>query len=834
MIHRINLRRALRVMLLLTLCAPALLAQRGGPGEIRGRMVVAGGAAGVARPVATGNVAVRRGADTAVIARVPLREDGRFEVTGLAAGRYAIVARALGYAPLTKLAIDVSAERPLVELGDLPMAEVVVQLEGARVVAERAEVALAPDRNTYSAKNMTSAAGGTAVDVLRNVPSVELDANNNVSLRGNTNVVVQINGRATPLKGDQLANFLAQLPAGSIKHVEVATNPSAKNDPDGSAGLINIVLDQEADIGLSGGVNSSVGTTGSAQLSGNVASQTGPWTFFVSANGSIDERGLMSTTDRNNHYTTSPATSITNGDGASRGRNGGVTARGEYRLTKKDALTFDGMAFIGMNRNENGLTLANADNTGTATGLVDETLLGLSHNLSQDYTFAYRRTGDPKATTWSTELRAAHNDNTNASDLQNLILLTDPTVSSLIPVEHDQALGRQTTLVLQGDYTHPFASRGKLELGAKALGRNSDNNFTPNVASAIGMPLAPDTTRITASAYQERIISTYAVWSQPLGVFELQTGLRLEQADNHLVVPSSGKAYDISYASAFPSAIVRWNATATRQFKLSYARRISRPDAFMLNPSVVRQDARSVFSGNPALRPEYTDSYEIGWQESLPWGSIQITPFLRKSIQSVRNIQTIDSTGTVVNTFDNLAGTTTYGADLNFSVRAGPLTLNAGGSAFHYASDASNLPGNLSTTAKVWSVRTGLTWKFSNTFDIQSWSSYRAPQVREGGSNDAFIWMNLSARYKIWGDQGSITLRASDPFGLTYFGYHANTPQISESGQRYFGVRGVFVSVSRSFGRAPQFRPKAREQQDDANGERPQTTTPAPGAKGGE
>ncbi|MBI3792310.1 MAG: TonB-dependent receptor [Gemmatimonadetes bacterium] len=812
---------------LLALVAPAATAQRGGgPGEIRGRLV----GAGVPKPIGTGTVSVRRGSDTAVVARVPVHADGKFEVTGLAVGRYGIAVRALGFAPLTRLAIAVTAEHPVVELGDLALTEVVVQLEGQKVVAEKEEVALSPDRNTYSAKNMTSTAGGTAVDVLRNVPSVELDANNNVSLRGNTNVVVQINGRPTPLKGDQLAAFLAQLPASMVKHVEVATNPSAKNDPDGSAGLINIVLDQEADIGLSGGFNSSVGTTGAAQLSGNIASQTGPWTWFVSASGSLDERPLESSTDRSNHFTTSPATSFTNGDGANRGRSGGLTLRGEYRLTKKDAITFDGMSFVGMNRNENGLTLANADNSGTPTGLVDESNLGQSHGWSQNYNLALRHLGDPKQTAWSTELRYNDNDNTNASDLANLILLSDPTVSSLIPFEHDLAAGRQTSLSLQGDYTHPFAWGGKLEIGAKGVGRNSAYQFNPAVASGVGMPLLPDTARATASSYHERTASAYAVWSQPLGPLEVQAGLRLEKADNNLEVPATGKQYDVSYSSAFPSAILRWNATPMRQFKLSYARRISRPDAFQLYPSAVRQDARSVFKGNPSLQPEYTDSYEMGWQEALPWGSIQVTPFLRKSIQSVRNIQTIDSAGTLINTFDNLAGTTTYGADVNVNVRAGPLTVNAGGSAYHYASDASNLPGNLSTTAKVWNVRTGITWQVTTKADFQAWTSYRGPQVREGGSNDAFIWMNLSARYKLWGDQGSITLRASDPFGLTYFGYRTNTPLITESGVRYFGVRGVFISVSRSFGRAPQFRPKGRDSGDDTNTERPPTAGP-PGAK---
>ena len=125
---------------------------------------------------------------------------------------------------------------------------------GQEIVGEREETVVQPDRTSYSTKNMTAATGGTAIDVLRNIPQVEVDGNNNVSLRGNGNVVIQVNGRATPLKGDQLGTFLAQMPANDVKTIEVATNPSAKDDPEGTAGIINIVLNQEAELGLSGGM----------------------------------------------------------------------------------------------------------------------------------------------------------------------------------------------------------------------------------------------------------------------------------------------------------------------------------------------------------------------------------------------------------------------------------------------------------------------------------------------------------------------------------------------------------------------------------------------------
>ena len=218
-------------------------------GQIRGRLVDA--ASG--QPIPSGSITVFRAADSAVVNGGTTRADGSFQIDGLADGRYTVRLRALGFTPVVRPDIVLSANHMAVDLGTITLSSVPAAIAGQVVTVQREDVALSPDRNSYSTKNMTTASGGTAVDVLRNVPSVEVDASNQVSLRGNQGVVVQINGRSSPLKGEQLGNFLAQLPASAVKNVEVSTNPSAKNDPEGSAGIINIVLNQDADIGWSGG-----------------------------------------------------------------------------------------------------------------------------------------------------------------------------------------------------------------------------------------------------------------------------------------------------------------------------------------------------------------------------------------------------------------------------------------------------------------------------------------------------------------------------------------------------------------------------------------------------
>src|SRR5688572_6698971 len=248
------------------------------PGEIRGRVVSESGS-----PIPNGSVSVRRGADTTFAGGALLRPDGSFIVDGLRPGRYSLRVRSIGFAPLVKGDVTITPQQPVVNLGALTLTRAVTKLEEQVVTAERDDVQLAPERNTYDVKKMATASGGTAVDALRNVPSVEIDMNNQVSLRGNANVVVQINGRNSPLRGEQLGNFLAQLPANVLSRIEVAASPSAKEDPEGTAGIINLVLTEQVQGSRTAGVSAGTNTNGMANVSANAGTQTNKWTLFSSA-----------------------------------------------------------------------------------------------------------------------------------------------------------------------------------------------------------------------------------------------------------------------------------------------------------------------------------------------------------------------------------------------------------------------------------------------------------------------------------------------------------------------------------------------------------------------
>jgi hypothetical protein len=255
--------------------SPAPGVEASGRGRVSGKVV----AAETGQPIPGAAVVVHRAGDSTVVSRSVTGADGAFRVTGLAPGRYDVRIRHLGYSPHTVTGLSIAAGAPAVELGVIRLATAPIALEGLEVEADRGPAVLAADRTIYSTKDMPASAGGKAIDVLRNVPELEVDIEGKVSLHGLQSVAIHINGRPAPMRGEALQNSLQQFPADRIERIEVIPNPSAKFDAEGMAGIVNIVLKDDVDLGLSGSLSANTGTRGSGG-SARLAYQRGPLTFF--------------------------------------------------------------------------------------------------------------------------------------------------------------------------------------------------------------------------------------------------------------------------------------------------------------------------------------------------------------------------------------------------------------------------------------------------------------------------------------------------------------------------------------------------------------------------
>ncbi len=789
-----------------------------GPGEIRGRIVDATG-----HGVPIGSITIRRAADTAFAGGALPDPQGNFRVNGLPVGNYVVRVRALGYAPFAKNGLAITAAVPVVELGTITLASAATKLAGQSVTAERDEVILAPDRNSYSVRNMPGVAGGTAIDVLRNTPSVEVDGSDAVSLRGNANVVIQINGRATPLKGDQLAQFLKQLPATALDHIEVASNPNAKSDPEGTAGIINVVLKGDVDIGLSAAVNASTSTNRGLNGSGNVARQSGPLTLYLGGGAYRDQRSVTTSLDRVNLLAPVPASLSSRGTGTNRPLSFYFQARGEYKLSERDVISSESDIYSGTYRRFTNADFRDYDTAGNQIGQFLQILDAVSGGHNQDASVTYRHSPTPKLTTLTAEVNFSRNRFLTDNAIGSRLLQADPSTANVATSDTRDLVGTTLpTTIAQVDWIRPFGELLKLEAGAKHTWRRteadaSSSRLDPATGLFTDLP-----ERTTASNYAERIGAVYAVMSEKRGKVMLQQGLRLEQTNGDFALPLTNGSSDFStrYGSAFPSAIATYNASATRSTRLSYARRISRPYPQLLSPIPFRADARSIFVGNPTLQPEYTDAYELTLQDAQPWGSLQINPYVRRSAHAFRNIRRVDSLGVSTSTFANVASTLSQGVDVSLSYRKGPLSLSTGGGTYRYSSDAGDLGPAYSVRTIAWNVRMNGTAKVRPTTTLQLFTSYRGPQKTEGGSSLAVVFMNAGIREQLWGKKGSLNVGVNDPFGIMKFGNRLDDGRVIETSEGRFGFRQLTLSISRNFGQ--EVRLKDRVTQADSG--------PAPGA----
>ncbi|HEX2207432.1 MAG TPA: TonB-dependent receptor, partial [Longimicrobium sp.] len=784
--------------------APGAMQQQGG--TVRG--TVADAQSG--QPMGTAQIAVWSAADSTLVTGAVARPDGTFRIDGLRPGRYYLRVSALGYSTATTGVVAITPQEREADVGAVRLAAGAIQLEGLTVTAQAAPAGFAPDRNTYSTRDMPSTAGGNATDVLQNVPAVEVDQDGKVSLRGNQNVAVQINGRPSPMTGDQLGNFLRQLPAHMVERVEVIPNPSARYEPEGMAGIINIVLKQNADLGLSGGFIGGVGTGGRFNGSGNLGWQAGNLTLFGSYGFRHDER---ESTGLNylERYTAAGSAPVSILDQDILGEGGMtshiVNASADYKLGPRDVVSATGMMSLGDHENNTTNLYLESDAAGNPLSRYrGQNLLGFD-DRTMDGVLAWKRTITPQRHELSAELRF----NRNNHDVENrfreevLTLGGDPAAGATPRLENLLTDAVNTTLSFQADYTRPFGERTKLETGYKGTRRGLDNRLDASLFDDATGTWVNNSLRSNAFEYDETVHAGYAVLNQGVGKVDLQAGLRVERTGREFHLENTGETFPKDYWSFFPSGLASFSLDDRRQLRLSYGRRIQRPDTRILNPFGFNEDQRNRFVGNPALEPEYTQALELAYQHSTPWGSLQLTPFFRRTENAIRRIREFRA-DTTITTFANLETSDSYGADANASLRMGRVSGFASVSAFRQVTAAGNVGDNLNSDGIGWSTRVSGNVQLTPRLDLQGFVMYRAPMDVEQGRMGSFVMSMLSLRQKVMGDKGSISLRVVDPFDRMGFSMQTNDPLYYQLNERRWGARAAYLTFSYNFGQTPRLR----------------------------
>jgi outer membrane receptor protein involved in Fe transport len=787
-----------------------------GNGEIKGTIVDLKSSA----PVARASVSVRAKASGALVAGAIAGPTGAFRVQGLRPGNYALRITFLGFEPKLQ-DVAITPDKPIVDLGQVQLSRVALTLGAVAVVEKEEAVSIQPDRNAYRAKDLAPAATN-ASQVLEATPAVTVDADGKVSLRGNENVAIQINGRPAPISGAQLGAYLKSLPAGLLDRVEVIPNPSAKYDPEGMAGIINIQLKQNVDLGVSAGLTVGAAKQDKYNASGNLGYQAGKLTTFSNVGIFSDDRDVTGINNLLRYDQGDALMSATNqgirGSNGFRAQNFGTNV--DYKLNRRDVWS-NGISINHRDATDDSRAdYSELNGTGTLLDRYYRPRANESKGLNVDYTSALKRTFEPRKHELSAEFRFNRSHDEDVTNLwRESASFSGVSDGTQIQRERDNTDAVTKNVTGQVDYTRQLGST-KLESGLKSNARWLDREFSV-VKDSLGDENWVNSTLSNAFTFNEQVHAAYAVVSRSLGKVDAQAGLRGEYANRDFQL--SDKSYPYHYTSFFPSGVLSFNLTQSSQAKVSYSRRIRRPGTQELNPFPTFFDVQNVFLGNPALNPEYTDAYELGYNRSGKFGSFQLSPFYRHTTNVIRFIintdDVVDGRDVTTISFKNLAKSDSWGTDVNGSFKIGKRFSGfAGGNIFKLVTEGGSTTSVAGTDAVTWSARVNGMADITPTFSVQAFHMYRAPMKVEGGKFSKMQFTNITFKKKVDGDNGSVSLRLSDPFNTGKFRVQAGTNGQTQITERSMGNRAAYLTYQWNYGQTPRIRQQQPQEQQQQGG----------------
>jgi len=783
------------LLFLATLGLPLSLAAQTAPASratVSGT-AVDGGAKAEPLPFATVLLRHAEAGDTSLAASGQTALDGKFSLPQVPAGAYRLRVLAMGYQSLAQ-AVRVAPGQPSVALGLLKMRSASQQLGEVTVTGQKAVVQQELGKTVINVEKDLSSVGGTAVNVLENVPSVAVDATGTVSLRGSSNLTILIDGKPAGTSNGGPGPRLDQIPASQISQVEVMTNPSAKYDASG-AGVINIITKKNKKEGWNGQAALVVGTRDKYSPSLSLSRHHNKATWNLSYEGqdqTYRDRSNSQQTALLTDGTTSRSLYTTqDGVGNEHSRNHTLSLGLNYELPKEQTLSLSVQPHYERHTELENQTLTQ-QTVGTPGVTTQYGQLATDVKVSVIESSAdYRRT-------WE-----AHKGRELTGSVGMVNIDADIPVSQLITGGTQPAGFRQQQQVKaqiyfgQVDYTRPSADgKGKLEVGLKnqVLRNTGGTAMSKPVSTDPGAGFQPDASNSFDYSFTQVMPAAYATYSQQLTHgWSAQGGLRAEGTFINGGVESRNASVNRQYVSLFPSATVArelGKEAGQSRLQFSYARRLNRPDFMQQLPIKLYQDPRNYRQGNAALLPEFSHNLELGHQLNLAGGaSLTNTVFARFTQDAIRRVRTIDNDATSSNgvgvvtreTYDNVGTTNNFGLETTW---AQPLAkwwrVSASGSVY-YSQVAANALNAANRAALAGTARLANNFTPRKGLDVQLTGSVRSRVLTAQGRQLATGGLDLALRQRLFGDRAAVTLRVSDLLNTQVRRSELATPELQTS-----------------------------------------------------
>ena len=719
-------------------------------------------------------------------------------------GKYYIVVQFMGYMSKT-INVEVKNARDVVSLGRIIMQSDSALLDEIEVVAEKSTMTMTLDKRVFNVGKDVSSTAGNAIEVLDNIPSVNVDVDGNVSLRGDSGVQILVDGKVSGLAGVSTQDALRSLQADMIERIEVVTNPSVRYDAEGTAGIINIVLKKDKRKGFNASVDVRGGFPvqwGEKFFKKDFPFQSGIGAslnyrfkkFNVFANYNFNYRddisdGYTKTEYFNdngydpilgNHY---DATQITEQFTYRNRHSQGHNLRGgfDYYFTDNDIITFSAMMRRSDGHNTPAVTYHDNFPFEGLKQFTKRTEDWYNSRPMNEFTLSYDKFFGTKENSLKASVRYFTSDDTENSEIVDADFLTEEDLLNNIPFssisQSTKASELQKNLQATVDFVYHYGL-SVVELGGKYTNRMI-NNITE--VKEEGEILTDYTHNFD---YNQQVAAIYGSYGREFGRFSGQIGLRSEFTLIDTYLKETQEKNDQRYLNVFPTGHLNYSLTEVDQVQASYARRIRRPWYGQMAPFSSFNDDRNIRTGNPTLRPIFTDSYEISYLRFWERGNINFTTYYRHSTDVIRQFTTV--VGDVsISRPENFGISDDYGIELvgsldvfkwwniNGSINFFKSNTVGDWNGRHYVTDSYN------TFARFVSK-----FRMKDICDIQITGRYMGPREEPLGYRKANYWCDFAASRDVFNKKGTISLNIRDVFGSRQHGGESwgdNFWQYSES-----------------------------------------------------
>ena len=748
---------------------------------------------GSGNPVPFVNVLLLKSTDSTIIKGVTTSKTGTFEITDIQDGNYLLKFSCIGFHDVIRTGIKIGAAGRKLNTGTTSLISSITDLDEVVITSKKETFNNSIDRKVYNVEKDIMSKSGSASDLLQNIPSVSVDIDGNVSLRGSQNCMIMINGKTSPLMDKSSATVLEELPSNSIERIEVITNPSAGFKPDGTSGIINIVLKKDVGTGFNSNVTLNVGNN--SRYNGNISFNYNPGKFNVYGSYGYrhDYRARISTDNRTETISTGAQSYLTESNnfyGRPVAHLGSVGA--DYNLDSNNKLSLSGNYFY---------------HDALRSG-VDAQLYKYSDStLSQD--FNRNRISHEKQREYEGTFGFLHNFGQEDHDLEIEVKVSnspefetnnysDVFRSPAIPTtyDNDAITQKENRTEISLKYNYPFSDKSSLEAGYLGEFLSSindiyvDSSFIEDIKRSSSFHL-----NISANAF-------YSTYKNEFGNLGFMAGIRAENVAMKPQLITLNSTFTNNYFNFFPTLHLNYKLTETASLQLNYSKRIRRPHDDDLNPFPEYQDPRNIRAGNPGLKPEYINSLEFGCQ--FQYENFTFTPgvYYRYTSNRFTQITTQVNDSVLLTTQMNLANDKSGGVELVASVSMSNLfSMMMSFNGFYNQIDASNLGYNGNSSAYSWDGTLSFNINLAKSTMFQVNSNYRSIRLTPQGKTEPSYAVNCGLRQDLLNDKISLVLTVSDLFNTMKYKNTLNTTDLYDYSVRQRDGRIMYFGVTYHLGK---------------------------------